>query len=407
MSAISSRTGRGALLALLAAGLLTASATAAELEAVCGTDYRFSPADFSDVALTGVFVTDIPDQSVGLLRCGDRLVRPGDAFCADALSTLRFTPAGDRRAEAVIGYLPVAEDGVGAAQVLKLQIASSKNEPPAAKDAALQTYKNIPNSGTLEATDPEGEALQFTLSSAPKRGTVDLAPDGTYTYTPAKNKVGKDSFTFTAVDPAGNVSQEATVAIEILKPTDKLTYGDMSGDPDQFEALWLHCAGLWSGETVAGVPCFGPDKPVTRGEFLVMAAKLTGLEPDETQLASGFADEQEAPAWMRPYIVSALRAGVISGASSDHGLVFRPDDDLTGAEAAVILRNILRLPEVQDAAAFPEDSTVPAWAETAVSALHDVGVELDSSACAGAVTRREAARLLYAVGQLCEDSSLF
>ena len=387
---------------LAALGLLATAAAAAEREALCSADYRFSGADFcdADTQLTGIFVTETPPASIGSLRCGGRIVLPGDALCADALATLQFTPVCKEASEAVIGYLPVTDAGVGAAQTLKLRIASGKDEAPAAKDGTLETYKNIPNSGDLDASDPEGKALQYTLSSAPKRGTVELNPDGTYTYTPAKNKVGKDSFTFTATDPAGNVSNEATIQIEILKPADKLRYGDMSGDPDQFEALWLHGQGIFSGELIAGVPCFCPDKPVTRGEFLAMAAKLTGMEPDDAEMASGFADEAETPSWMRPYIVSALRSGVISGASSEHGLVFRPAANLTGAEAAVILRNILRLPDVKDAAAFPDESTVPAWAETAVSALSSAGVELDFSSCDAPVTRREAAKLLYSAEKL-------
>lgn len=404
MSANTSKPRRRARLAatLAAVSLLSAAAAAAERETLYSKDYRFSGADFcdADTQLTGIFVTETPPASVGVLRCGGRTVLPGDALCADSLAALQFTPACQEACEAVIGYLPVTETGVGAAQTLKLRISSGKDEAPAAKDGTLETYKNIPNSGVLEATDPEGKALEYTLSSAPKRGTVELNPDGTYTYTPSKNKVGKDSFTFTATDPAGNISNEATIQIEILKPADKLRYGDMSGDPDQFEALWLHGQGVFSGELVAGVPCFCPEKLVTRGEFLVMAAKLTGMEPDDAEMASGFADEDETPDWMRPYIVSALRSGIISGASSDHGLVFRPTANLTGAEAAVILRNILRLPDVKDAAAFPDDSTVPAWAETAVSALSGAGVRLDLTSCDTPITRREAAKLLYSAEKL-------
>ena len=81
--------------------------------------------------------------------------------------------------------------------------------------------------------------LTYQLVKEPKRGTVELHDDGSFTYTPGKNKVGKDSFVFTATDPAGNVSNEACVKIRILKPADKATYQDMSGDKDAFAAMWL------------------------------------------------------------------------------------------------------------------------------------------------------------------------
>ena len=69
----------------------------------------------------------------------------------------------------------------------------------------------------------------------------------------------------------------------------------MSGDPDQFTALWLRSNDMFAGETIAGVTCFCPDKSVTRGEFLAMMAKMTGLEPDDAEMTSGFADERAPP----------------------------------------------------------------------------------------------------------------
>ena len=50
-----------------------------------------------------------------------------------------------------------------------------------------------------------------------------LGEDGAFTYTPKKNKVGTDSFSFT-VTMSRAVSNEATVTIEILKPLDNTTY---------------------------------------------------------------------------------------------------------------------------------------------------------------------------------------
>lgn len=406
MSANHSKTRRLALLAaavMAVTCLLAASAAAADHETLYSSVYCFSADDFradGGAALTGVFVTDVPEAAVGSVRCGSRAIRAGDALSADRLASLTFQPACAGDSDAVIGYLPVTAGGVGAAQTMSIHISSGKNEAPTANDAALQTYKNVANSGALSAADPEGEAIRFDLTAAPKRGTVEIAEDGTFTYTPAKNKVGRDCFKFTATDAAGNVSNEATVTIEILKPTDKQTYADMRGDPDQFAALWMKNTGLLTGERVGGAACFCPDRAVTRGEFLVMLSKLTGMKPDDAEMTSGFADEGETPEWMRPYIVAALRAGVVSGTASDSGVVFRPDADVTAAEAAVMLRNALGLPDAQKASAFPADSAVPAWAESAVAALSEAGIPLDAPNAAQSVTRRGAAKLLYAASRL-------
>ena len=399
------RTALLAVTALLMTALFATGAAAAERETLYSADYCFSEADFTagGQVLSGIFVTDVPAAAVGTLCYGSRVIRPGDVLPAEVLTSLTLSPACRGDAEATVGYLPITPDGLGEAQTLRVAIDSGRNETPTAEDARLETYKNVANGGTLTASDPEGEAMRFHLLSAPKRGTVELNADGTYTYTPAKNKVGKDSFTYSVTDAAGNVSNEATVEIEILKPMDNITYRDMTGDADQFTALWLLDNGIFSGESVAGVMCFSPEKPVTRGEFLVMVAKLSGLQPDEAQLTSGFADEGETPLWMRPYIVSALRAGVITGRNSGSGLVFEPNAALTSAEAAVMLQNVLHLPEVRTASApLDEDSTVPAWAADAVATLSDAGLPVPSGS-SETVTRREAARLLYAAAQLMEQ----
>lgn len=408
MSPIIQKTRRMALLTatvLLMSAMFAMGASAAERETLYNAEYCFSPNDFTadGAVLSGIFVTDVPEASVGKLCYGSRVIQPGDVLPAAVLQELTLSPSCRGDAEAAVGYLPITPDGLGQAQTLRVAIDSGRNEAPTAEDGQLETYKNVANNGRLTATDPEGDDLRFHLLTAPKRGSVELAADGTYTYTPAKNKVGRDEFTYSVTDAAGNVSAEATVEIEIHKPMDDVTYGDMAGDSDQFEAMWLWDNGIFAGESVAGVTCFSPDKAVTRGEFLVMVAKLTGLEPDDAQLTSGFADESTTPSWMRPYIVSALRAGIITGRSTQGSLVFAPDDPVTAAEAAVMLQNILRLPDVREASAVLEgEQTVPAWAADAVAAMADAGLPMPESS--GMVTRREAARMLYASSQLLEEA---
>ena len=137
-----------------------------------------------------------------------------------------------------------------------------------------------------------------TIVSEPKRGTVDVAEDGTVTYTPNENKVGKDSFTYTVTDPAGNVSEEATVRIRILKPSDKETYQDMDGDPAELAAMWMKETGLYRGNSVAGELLFSPDETVTRGEFTAMCVALTQAQPE--LLETGFIDGDDMPLWLHP-----------------------------------------------------------------------------------------------------------
>jgi VCBS repeat-containing protein len=60
---------------------------------------------------------------------------------------------------------------------------------------------SVPAPGLLSgATDADADPLTAVLASRPAYGTVTLNPDGSFTYTPQRNFVGVDSFTFQASD---------------------------------------------------------------------------------------------------------------------------------------------------------------------------------------------------------------
>ena len=354
-------------------------------------------------AFEGVYVASVPSQLDAEVSLGARTLRAGDVLDRSMLSQLLVLPAENRDASCELVYCPIEGGEVQPSRALELSILTGKNEAPVCRDVKFETYKNIANTGVLSASDPEGDTLTYQLVKEPKRGTVDIAPDGSFTYTPAQNKVGKDVFTYTATDSAGNVSNVANVTVKIVKPTDKAMYQDLAGDTLAYTAMWLKDRGVYTGKRIAGNLCFEPEGTLTRGEFLVMAMKLLGAEPESARLTSGFADEGQTPAWMRPYIVSAFKSGMVSGVTSPDGMVFRPSSNLTRAEAAVMLQNILDLPQSQEAAVFSEDCAVPVWAQASVSALESAGISIPVTTSAENLTRREAAELLYECWTLCQN----
>ena len=398
-----------ALLALFVlAGSMTLPA-AAQVRTVDPTaQFCFSQDDFTSAAADGIFLTSVPQETLATVRYGSRVLKAGDALPTEALGDLTLEAKCVTAQEVTIGYCTLSDGVLSGVQELKLSILPKEDQPPTAEDGSLETYKNIAGSGTLSAADPEGKPLTYNLVKEPKRGSVELHEDGTFTYTPDKNKVGKDSFTYTVTDSGGNTSEEAKISIEILKPTDKATYADMDGDPDAFYAMWLKEAGLFTGATVGGNLCFEPEKTVSRGEFLVMVMKLVDAQADETGLTSGFSDEAATPVWLQPYIVSALGSGMISGVSSEDGVVFRPEAALSRAEAAVMLQNVLQLPAPTAKTVFSQTDAdaVPAWAADATAALSAAGISLGDTAQADAITRREVAKLLYEVSNLIAGETL-
>ena len=260
----------------------------------------------------------------------------------------------------------------------------------------METYKNIPNGAALKVSDPEGQAMTYTVVRQPRRGTVEIGADGSFTYTPKKNKVGVDSFTYTAADPAGNVSREATVTVRILKPTEAAQYMDTQGADCSFEAEWLRNTGLFTGETLGGQQCFQPEKTVTQGQFLAMVAQLLELpaEPQEEYTAA----VEEAPLWLKPYLAAALRAGLFAGWPESQS--FAPEAPVTGAQAAVILQNALDLPVSMETVEL-ETAQEPQWMDTALAAMAENGVALEGEAV---LTRGETAKLLYQVNALAQNA---
>lgn len=354
-------------------------------EVDCDAAYCFSTGDFNEGedVLTGICITGLPESNTGTVMLGSRVLRTGDILTARQLEEMTFHPLRtqqDKTAEVM--YLPIFENRVEPAAVMTLSIRGKEDKAPAAQDSALETYKNLANDGRLVAADPEEQPLTYTLVRQPRRGTVELREDGTFTYTPKKNKVGVDSFTFTAADPAGNVSREATVTVQILKPTDAKQYRDTVGQDCRFTAEWLRNTGLFAGEQVGGEVCFQPDKTVSRGEFLTMLVNLLEIPVEEV----------DAPDWVQPYLDAAIRSGLVSGWQQES---FSMDEAVTGAEAAVALQNALDLSAGHEEITYAEE--VPAWAATSLAVMAQNGLELEADV---ALTRADAAQILYQVSRM-------
>jgi len=263
----------------------------------------------------------------------------------------------------------------------------------------LSTYKNVAITGYFDAADPEGDPLTFQISDSPARGGVTLAEDGSgrFVYTPYENKTGRDSFTYVALDQAGNTSAPATVTLRIEKAGTKVRYADMDGDPAHKAALRLAETGVYVGQQVDSRYFFQPDATVSRAQFLTMAMAAVGLEPLDQVSLTGFADDQAIPTWAKGSVSAALKAGAIQGERDASGApVFQAGAAVTMAEATVILDRLL---DVADAPVETFSTDAPEhWAAQSAANLAACGVipsvDTDPQALSAPLTRGEAAELL-------------
>ncbi|MEQ1715850.1 MAG: Ig-like domain-containing protein [Hyphomicrobium sp.] len=76
--------------------------------------------------------------------------------------------------------------------------------PDAAATAAVAGLEDTAISGTISATDKDGDTLTWSLSTAPAHGALSLnAATGAYVYTPAAGWSGADAFHVAVTDPSG------------------------------------------------------------------------------------------------------------------------------------------------------------------------------------------------------------
>ena len=323
---------------------------------LAGGTITFSAEDFkvqggNRLSLAALVVETLPETEVGTLLLGGTVLEQGARVEKSALSGLRFHSTGStdlRKASFLLR--PVFSNGEkGEPFTVSVTLTDKVNHPPVARNMELNTYKNVSVTGYFDAVDGEGDNLTFRMTSTPARGAVTMAEDGSgrFVYRPYENKTGKDTFTYVAVDKAGNTSAEATVSLHIQKGNAAVTYADLDGHPAHKSAVRLAEEGIYVGAEVAGVHLFEVERPVSRAEFLAMAMAAAELEPLEGVTVTGFSDDEQIPGWSRGCVSAAVMAGAVQGGKDERGApVFAPDEVVTAAQAAVMLDRLMGITDV-------------------------------------------------------------
>jgi VCBS repeat-containing protein len=134
-----------------------------------------------------------------------------------------YTPAANYSGPDSFTYRASDGQGGSATAVVSLTVTPVNDPPVAAGDSysvAEDATPTVPAAGVLaNDTDPDGDPLSAILAAGPAHGSLTLNADGSFTYTPAANYFGPDSFSYRADDGTvtGNV---ATVALTVLPVND-------------------------------------------------------------------------------------------------------------------------------------------------------------------------------------------
>ncbi|MEZ8296690.1 Ig-like domain-containing protein, partial [Vibrio splendidus] len=98
------------------------------------------------------------------------------------------------------------------------------NNAEASDVVTFTTDEDTPVSGTLSASDEDGDDLSFSKATEPSNGTVVVDKNGDWTYTPDENYNGNDSFTVVVSDGQGGTD---TITVNIgVTPVNDLPVGE-------------------------------------------------------------------------------------------------------------------------------------------------------------------------------------
>ncbi len=161
--------------------------------------------------------------------------------------TFVYTPNADFAGEDSFTY--IASDGElsGVETTVTITVTPVNDGPVSVADAYEVAEDNVltvdaANSVLANDSDVDSSPLTVTLGVGPTNGSVELAADGTFVYTPNADFAGEDTFTYIASD--GELSgTETTVTITVSGENDKPLAENDAYATDENQPLQIDVAG--------------------------------------------------------------------------------------------------------------------------------------------------------------------
>ncbi len=360
-------------------------------------------------SISSITVTKLPPITEGELLLGSVVLSEGQTVSAKNLGFLKYEHKSDIVSASSFRF-KVGESAYDLR--CSLYMLDKANYAPTlsiAPETALEvsTHRDIMLHGILPCYDAEGDATRIEIVSYPKKGSVILtdSESGEYTYLPNEGYTGKDSFTYVAVDVYGNYSASKEVSLEVRRPKTSVVYADMISSPSYNSALTVTEEGIMSGSVVGQISYFYPERTVSRAEFVVMAMRSVGISEVAESDTTVFFDNDEIPSELRGYISTAYELGYINGRSVDGKLCFCPNDEITRAEAAVVICNMIDAATPAVTPVFADSADIPAYAVSAVNSLGYMGilrVDEGNISASAPMTREDTAHLCSLVMALTD-----
>ena len=175
------------------------------------------------------------------------------------------------------------------------------NQAPSVSPVQLTGQSEGPITGSIGASDPEGDRIVYSLTGDAQYGSVAIDSFGGYTYTPGPGFTGIDTFTVAAADPGFHIN-----LLDLFRPPSTtasvaVRQGVGGGSLLQFQFVYGSGSQLWSPAARSSLASAAAalasyivvDSPVVitfdvSGEFNPLSSTLATAGSDFTSAGPGF-----------------------------------------------------------------------------------------------------------------------
>ncbi len=346
-------------------------------------DVYFEKADFENAAglekVSKINIVSLPDPNSGTLMLGGIALSENQSVSEKNLENIRFVPRVSGMIETDFKFTVNA--GTTGAYTCSVYLLDRENAAPTVREGGdcyleVSTYGGITLYGVMKATDPENDPVSYEITKMPEHGklTVENKKTGSYRYIPDDGYSGADSFSYVASDKYGNISEPATVNVTVDEPDSNIVFADMGDHWAHGEAIRSASNGIMDFTTDGIVYTFSPDTPVSRAEFCASLMKCAGYDGFKAVNGTGFADDKDIKDEHKGLVSAAAILGVASGYPVNGELYFYPNNQITRAEAAVMINALYGFEYDGSIAVFADEESIPAWAHGSLAALTQAGV---------------------------------
>ena len=181
--------------------------------------------------------------------------------------TITYTPAANFNGPDSFTYVASDNQGGSATATVSIAVSASNDAPVAAIDAystSEDTVLAVAAPGVLlNDTDVDGDSLTAMLVSGPSHGTLTLNANGAFTYAPAADYNGPDSFTYEVTDGHAN-SNVAIASITVTAVNDAPVGAGDSYSVDEDGSVVVPSPGVLAndsdaeGDSLSAIPLVGP-----------------------------------------------------------------------------------------------------------------------------------------------------